>query len=81
MLVSLRRRSNQGSTDQLDLGLLGWLIGIICLMCFPLNLSADETKVSFYRDIRPIFQTHCHGCHQPAKQGGDYVMTSYAQLA
>jgi mono/diheme cytochrome c family protein len=36
--------------------------------------------ISFFRDIRPIFQEHCHGCHQPAKQGGDYVMTQFATL-
>jgi WD40 repeat protein len=36
--------------------------------------------VSYYRDIRPIFQEHCHGCHQPARQGGQYVMTDPARL-
>src|SRR5215510_9206635 len=37
-------------------------------------------KVSYYKDIRPIFQQHCQGCHQPAKQQGGYVMTEYAGL-
>ena len=41
--------------------------------------SADE-KVSYYEHIRPIFQAHCQGCHQPAKADGDYVMTSFEQL-
>lgn len=38
--------------------------------------------VSFYRDIRPILQAHCQGCHQPAKadSAGQYVMTSYDLL-
>ncbi len=36
--------------------------------------------VSYYRDIRPVLQQHCQGCHQPAKRGGEYVMTSYAGL-
>lgn len=36
--------------------------------------------VSYYRDVRPIFQQHCQGCHQPAKAQGDYVMTSHAAL-
>jgi WD40 repeat protein len=36
--------------------------------------------VSFYKDVRPIFQQHCQGCHQPAKAQGAYVMTSYADL-
>lgn len=36
--------------------------------------------VSFYHDIRPIFQANCYGCHQPAKTDGEYVMTSFEQL-
>ena len=37
-------------------------------------------QVSYYREIRPIFQEHCHGCHQPAKTRGDYVMTEFSAL-
>jgi WD40 repeat protein/mono/diheme cytochrome c family protein len=37
-------------------------------------------KVSYYRDVRPIFQQHCQGCHQPAKAGGSFVMTDFAGL-
>ncbi len=33
-------------------------------------------KVSYARDVLPLFQQHCMGCHQPAKAGGSYVMTS-----
>src|SRR5207248_306257 len=42
--------------------------------------SPPPAKVSFYKDIRPIFQQHCQGCHQPAKAQGDYVITQYAEL-
>ncbi len=45
--------------------------------------GSEETKlgqVSFYSDIRPVFQGKCHGCHQPAKAKGDYVMTTFARL-
>jgi WD domain, G-beta repeat/Planctomycete cytochrome C len=43
---------------------------------------ADETAkpISYYKDIRPILQQHCLGCHQPAKAGGSYVMTLHAEL-
>jgi WD40 repeat protein/mono/diheme cytochrome c family protein len=43
---------------------------------------ADEppTRVSYFKDIRPIFQQHCNGCHQPAKPGGGFVMTDHADL-
>jgi WD40 repeat protein/mono/diheme cytochrome c family protein len=40
----------------------------------------EPDVVSYYRHIRPIFAQQCQGCHQPAKQGGDYVMTSHADL-
>jgi len=49
-------------------------------------LTAEEKKqeepkdVSYYRNIRPIFQQHCQGCHQPAKAQGGFVMTSHAEL-
>ena len=36
--------------------------------------------VSYYKEIRPIFQAHCQGCHQPAKANGEYVMTDFAKL-
>jgi WD40 repeat protein len=39
-----------------------------------------EKKISFHRDVRPILQLHCQGCHQPAKRLGDLVLTNYADL-
>src|SRR5262249_51645797 len=36
--------------------------------------------VSYYKDIRRLFQQHCQGCHQPAKPQGGYIMTGYADL-
>ncbi|MEL0075282.1 MAG: hypothetical protein VW708_04060, partial [Ilumatobacter sp.] len=27
-------------------------------------------NVSYYHQIRPLFQAHCQGCHQPAKDKG-----------
>ena len=39
---------------------------------------AETGPVSFYRQVRPVLQRHCTGCHQPAKAGGKLVLTSYA---
>ncbi len=36
--------------------------------------------VSYHTQIKPIFQAHCQGCHQPAKSIGDYVMTEFSLL-
>lgn len=46
----------------------------------PPKKDTPSGKASYYKDIRPIFQAHCQGCHQPAKRGGEYVMTSFAAL-
>jgi mono/diheme cytochrome c family protein len=43
--------------------------------------SAPPAKVSYYKDVRPIFQQHCQGCHQPARAQGDYVLSEFAALA
>ena len=34
-------------------------------------------KVSYYKDVRPVFQANCQGCHQPAKARSGYVMTDF----
>lgn len=44
------------------------------------NEKTTPGPVSFYKDIRPIFQASCHGCHQPARQNGEYVMTEFDRL-
>jgi DNA-binding beta-propeller fold protein YncE len=36
--------------------------------------------ISYYRDVRPILQQHCQGCHQPAKPLGGLIMTDYPEL-
>jgi WD40 repeat protein len=42
--------------------------------------GSPAAKVSYYKQVRPIFQAHCQGCHQPAKAKGDYVMTAFDKL-
>jgi WD40 repeat protein/mono/diheme cytochrome c family protein len=39
-----------------------------------------NAPVSYWRQIRPIFQASCQGCHQPARDKGGYVMTDFAKL-
>lgn len=41
------------------------------------DLSEPAETVSFYRQVRPILQRHCSGCHSPAKKGGGLVLTSF----
>jgi mono/diheme cytochrome c family protein len=66
------------------------LLGVLStLVLAPLAAGADEKPakpaeqaeaVSFYKQVRPIFQAHCQGCHQPAKAGGGFVMTDFDRL-
>src|SRR6478672_2232816 len=66
--------------------LLNYLLVFACGVCaLPVKAiePAGEAKaeVSFFKDVMPIFRkNNCTGCHQPAKQGGDYVMTEFAAL-
>ncbi|MFO0981358.1 MAG: c-type cytochrome domain-containing protein [Planctomycetota bacterium] len=51
-------------------------------LCITFLLGADGVKpVSFFRGVRPILQSHCAGCHQPAKAGGKVVLTGYDEIS
>ncbi len=45
-----------------------------------LAAAPPAAKVSYDKQVRPILQSHCQGCHQPAKAGGAYVMTSFDRM-
>jgi WD40 repeat protein/mono/diheme cytochrome c family protein len=46
----------------------------------PADRPGGAGAVSYYREVRRVFQQHCQGCHQPAKPMGGYVMTGHADL-
>jgi WD40 repeat protein len=46
----------------------------------PADKDTLPAEVSYYKDVRPIFQQSCNGCHQPAKASGGYVMSAFVQL-
>lgn len=62
------------------LGLLGLVLPSVARGEEPAESKSGEKTVSFHRQIRPIFQQHCQGCHQPAKPQGEYIMTSFADV-
>ena len=64
-------------------------VTVLAALCCVGLVSADESKpsatevdakISYYKQVRPIFQAQCQGCHQPAKPEGRYVMTSFDKL-
>ena len=57
------------------------LIALLSSLASSAAVFADEpAKVSYHKDVRPIFQQHCNGCHQPAKPMGGFVMTTHPDL-
>lgn len=40
----------------------------------------STAAVSYFKQIRPIFQLNCNGCHQPAKAMGGFQTTSHGDL-
>ena len=67
-----------------------WLLcGLALALLVPSQSRGGETKtpaakpaakVSYYREVRPILQANCQGCHQPAKAKGGFVMTEFKKL-
>lgn len=56
------------------------LVALVSLAAAEEAPPAPE-QVSYFRHVLPIFRAkNCTGCHQPAKQGGEYVMTDFATL-
>jgi mono/diheme cytochrome c family protein len=56
-------------------------LAALSLLALPIAAVAeDPVKVSYYKDVRPILQQNCNGCHQPAKPLGGYVTTDHANL-
>lgn len=58
----------------------------VCALSWASMIVAQDAKpaevapVSYYRQVRPVLQRHCSGCHQPAKAGGKLVLTSFEAL-
>ena len=62
----------------LSLGLL-LLVSLLIIVpgeLVPLQGQTPE-RVSYYKQIRPILQRSCQGCHQPAEPNGGLIVTSY----
>ena len=61
------------------------LLSVLGSPCFGAPAPKQDTDdpqapVSYWKQVRPLFQAHCQGCHQPAKEKGGYVMTNFARL-
>jgi WD40 repeat protein/mono/diheme cytochrome c family protein len=61
-----------------------WLFPALILAALSVRAEPSKDspgqKVSYYKEVRPILQQHCQGCHQPAKAQGGYIMTEFDGL-
>ena len=49
----------------------------VALAGFAIGQSVTGAKVSFHRQVKPILQKRCQGCHQAATQGGKLILTTF----
>jgi WD40 repeat protein len=54
---------------------MGWSCKSVCLAAFSAMLYAAEP--SYYRDVQPVLQKNCVGCHQPAMKSSGLDLTTY----
>ena len=52
---------------------LGLIMGVLCLPLAAFAAAPQKSEVvdlnapiSYWKQIRPVFQANCQGCHQPA---------------
>lgn len=66
------------------LGYIAVILPVIAqlqLVAAPEKPGADASPpISFYKQVRPVLQANCQGCHQPAKPKGSYVMTEFERM-
>ena len=54
-----------------------WLGGVGAVLAADVKPAEAPAPVSFYRQVRPLLQRTCSGCHQPAKASGKLLLTNY----
>jgi WD40 repeat protein/mono/diheme cytochrome c family protein len=60
---------------QLPRGVGMWLLAGVALCA-----GLDAAPVSYHREVVPLLQRHCYGCHHPGKRKGDADLTALASM-
>ena len=55
-------------------------ISLFALLSLPSVLLAQSEEITFHKDIEPILQANCQGCHRPGG-AGPMPMLTYEQVA
>ena len=54
------------------------VFGLVAALTFGDGFArGQETKVSYFKEIRPLFRRSCTGCHQPMKAKGGLDLTTH----
>lgn len=53
---------------------------LLIVLSAALVLAADPPP-GYFRDVRPVIQRQCQGCHQPSAKSSDLDLTTFAGLA
>ncbi|MBL8850176.1 MAG: DUF1549 domain-containing protein, partial [Planctomycetaceae bacterium] len=68
------------ATSSRMVGLILASFGFVGIQARAEEPAAPAAEVSYYKQVRPILQANCQGCHQPAKAAGAYIMTDFTRL-
>ena len=52
----------------------------LIVLAFSSAAKADDKKISFEKDVMPIFKANCISCHKADKKKGKLDMSTYAEL-
>ncbi len=52
----------------------------VLVLAITASAPADDAPVSFARQVMPVLQRKCQGCHQPAKKQGKLDLTSFEAI-
>lgn len=63
------------------LAIVAWLLCAAHSVAEDKPVPGSLAEISYFKQVLPILRAkNCTGCHQPAKRGGEYVMTEFAGL-
>src|ERR1700692_3260285 len=55
------------------------LAACLPMICSQVNLNG-ESGASYFRDVRPVLQRQCQGCHQPSVKSSGLDLTTFEGL-
>ena len=64
--MMIQKRYSRNSILMFAVVALSLLVGVTSSLFAKEEVA--QKQISYYEQIRPIFQARCHGCHQPVRR-------------